>query len=520
MACRYVPSAVSAQQFQKRRSILGATCPPDKIQTKGGSKPIDSDRTLLETTSSVLRQGDTCCRIETADRLSVIVDAADYFGILHEVMQKAQHSVIMVGWEFDTRVSLDPRKTRMDAPFKLGKFLNWLVRRRPDLRIYLLQWDVGLLSTLGRGSTPLRLTDWLIGRRIRLKLDHAHASGAAHHQKIIVIDDALAFCGGIDATAERWDTSGHADDNPLRVRPTSKRPYQPWHDASIVVDGDVARALGELVRTRWSHATGETIPPPPAVAPIWPEALEPMLTQAEVAISRTAAAYATREAVHEIEALYLAAIATAKHALYIESQYFASRTLAEAIAARLKEPDGPEFVVVNPHSVKGWLEEKAMGAARAQLLDLVRQADTQGRFRLYTPVSKGGTDIYVHAKIVIMDDTLMRVGSSNLNNRSMGFDTECDLSVEAKPDETDLRSKISDLRTELLAEHLDVAPHTVEQAITAANGSLIGAIEALRGNGRSLVPFEPPDFSDVTDMVLKENDLLDPERRTGWWPWS
>ncbi len=356
-------------------------------------KHIAFESKLLETTSPVLRPSDTCWRIETADRLSVIVDAADYFGMLHEVMQKAQHTVIMVGWEFDTRVSLDPRKARVDAPYKLGKFLSWLVRRRPNLNIYLLQWDVGLLSTLGRGSTPLRLTDWLIGSRIRLKLDHAHASGAAHHQKIIVIDDVLAFCGGIDATAERWDTSEHADDNPLRIRPTSKRPYQPWHDASVAVDGNAARALGDLVRRRWTHATGETIPPPPAVEQLWPEALEPMLTQAEVAISRTSAAYATREAVHEIEALYLAVIASTKRALYIESQYFASRTLAEAIAERLKEPDGPEFVVINPHSVKGWLEEKAMGAARAQLLDLVRQADTQGRFRLYTPVSKGGTDI-------------------------------------------------------------------------------------------------------------------------------
>lgn len=470
----------------------------------------------------VLRRGDTCWRIETAHRLSVIVDAADYFTVLREAMQKAQHSVIMIGWEFDTRIDLDPRSNQDDVPKKMGRFLNWLVRRRPDLNIHLLQWDVGLLWTLGRGSTPLRLADWLIGRKIRLKLDHAHPSGAVHHQKIIVIDDSLAFCGGIDATAKRWDTSDHADDSPYRISPTLKRAYGPWHDAAIAVDGDAAKALGDLARTRWEHATGEKIPPSPPVPPLWPEVFEPMLTDVAVGISRTAAAYAGRKAVNEIEALYLAIIAATRRTLYIESQYFASRTMAEAIAARLGEPKGPEFVVINPESSQGWLEEKAMGSARARLLESVRKADIHDRFRLYTPVTQSGAPIYVHAKIVIMDDTLLRVGSSNLNNRSMGLDTECDLSIEATPgtrDEEQLRKKIVGLCHTLVAEHLEVDPKAVEQAANAAGGSLIGAIEALRGGGRSLVPFEPPDFGVLADDVLRENDLLDPERPAGRWPW-
>lgn len=200
---------------------------------------------------SLLRPGDTCWRIETADRFAVIVDAADYFAILREVMQEAQHSIIMIGWQFDTRISLDPLGHDRGVPDRLGDFLNWLVERRPGLGISLLQWDVGLFGTLGRGSTPLRLANWFLGRKIRLKLDHAHPPGSAHHQKIIVIDDVLSFCGGIDATADRWDTHDHPDESPYRVRPTSKRPYDPWHDATVAVGGDAARALGELVRTRW-----------------------------------------------------------------------------------------------------------------------------------------------------------------------------------------------------------------------------------------------------------------------------
>lgn len=474
----------------------------------------------MTSTPPILRPGETCWRIETADRMGVIVDAADYFIALREALKKAQHSVIMIGWEFDTRIALDPRISGGAEPNRFGSFLSWLVRRRPDLRIHLLQWDVGLVSILGRGSTPLRLADWIIGRKIRLKLDNAHPSGAAHHQKIIVIDDALAFCGGIDATADRWDTPEHADDSPFRKRPTSKRPYGPWHDATTAVDGAAARALGELARTRWQHATGEKIPPPPAVAPLWPDSVEPFLKGARVAISRTAPAYDGRAAIHEIEALYHAIIAGARRTLYIESQYFASRSLAEAIAARLTEPNGPEIVVINPKVADGWLEEMAMGSARARLLDIVTRADVYGRFRLYTPVTRQGTPIYVHAKIVIMDDMLLRVGSSNLNNRSLGFDTECDLSVEVTPGmtgEEDDRTKISGLRAALVAEHLGVKASKVMAAMDAANRSLIAAIEALRGHGRSLVPFVAPEFGAVEDAVLGENDLLDPERPAHRW---
>lgn len=474
----------------------------------------------MDDSNPLLRPGDTCWRTQTADRLAVIVDAADYFAILREVMQKAQHSVIMIGWEFDTRISLDPREDRGEVPDRLGDFLGWLVRRRPGLDIRLLQWDVGLLSTLWRGSTPLRLADWLLGGKIRLKLDRAHPFGAAHHQKIIVIDDVLAFCGGIDATADRWDTKDHADDSPYRIRPTTKRPYGPWHDATVAVGGNAAGALGELVRTRWEYATGETMTPPPAVQPIWPHRLDPWLRDTEVAISRTMPAYAGREEVHEIESLYLAVIAATRRTLYIESQYFASRLLAEAMAARLSEPDGPEIVVVNPETAQGWLEEKAMGSARARLLESVRKADLHGRFKIYTPVTQGGAPIYVHAKIILMDDRLMRVGSSNLNNRSLGFDTECDLSIEARSGmsgEADIRSRITQLRTTLLAEHLGAQPQAVEDAVDVADGSLIRAIEALRGGGRTLVPFAAPEFGAAEDAVLRENDLLDPERPARRW---
>jgi phospholipase D1/2 len=264
------------------------------------------------------------------------------------------------------------------------------------------------------------------------------------------------------------------------------------------------------------------------VEPHWPEGLEPLAEHVPVAISRTMPEYDGRKAVHEIEALYLAVIEATERTLYIESQYFASRKVAEAMAARLAEPDGPEFVVVNPESADGWLEEEVMGSSRARLLRLIERADVHDRFRLYTPVTEGGEDIYVHAKVLVMDDRLLRVGSSNLNNRSMGFDTECDLSMEAGADEKELRTRILHLRHDLMAEHLGVAIEAVEDAVHAADGSLIQAIETLRSEGRSLVPFEPPELNELEEEVLAENELLDPERPSRrsralrlsrWLPW-
>lgn len=486
--------------------------PPERPRdrTAEGADPIGAG-------SAVLRPGHTCWRIERADRLAVIVDAAPYFATLREAVRQARHSVIMIGWEFDTRISLDPRRADGPVPHRLGRFLSWAVRQNPHLNICLLEWDTGMVRALGRGTTPLRIADWIGGRRIRLKLDHAHPAGAAHHQKIVVVDDALAFCGGIDTTADRWDTREHLDDHPLRRRPTTGRRYGPWHDATIAVDGAAARALGELARSRWKRATGEDLPLPPMVPPRWPKDLVPTFEDVDVAISRTAPEYGGRDPVHEIEALYLAIIATTRRHLYIESQYFASRRIAEAIAVRLREAGGPEFVVVNPETADGWLEEEVMGSSRARLLRMIGEADREGRFRMYTPVAQGGTAIYVHAKVVIMDDRLLRVGSSNLNNRSLGLDTECDLSIEARPGDKDLRRRIVSLRDDLLAEHLGVEPRAVTAAITAAEGSLIGAIETLRGTGRSLVPFHPPELNAVEDKVLGESDLLDPERPAHRW---
>ncbi len=466
--------------------------------------------------SGILRPGRTCWRIEPAGRLALIVDAADYFKAVKEAILAARHSVYLIGWDFDTRIKFEPDGKTLEGPNKLGPFLRWIDRNRPGVEVHVLKWDLGIVLALGRGTTPIAVLDWMTSERIHFRLDSAHPPGAAHHQKVVVIDDRLAFCGGIDMTADRWDTREHRDRDPRRRRPSGWR-YDPWHDAATLVDGDVARALGELARGRWERAGGKPLQPPPDCDPIWPASIRPDLTDVEVGIARTIPEYGDTKPAHEIEALHLDAIAAAERTIYCESQYFACRRIAEAMAKRLREADGPEIVVVNPRSADGWLEAATMDSARHRLLGLVRKADRHGRFRIYTPVTQKGAPIYVHAKVMVVDDRLLRVGSSNLNNRSMGFDSECDLIIEAVPRRRGapaLRKRITAMRDDLLAEHLGTtAKHFA--AKLGETGSLVATIEALRGSGRTLVPYESDAPGPIED-ALAESDLVDPERPPDW----
>lgn len=459
--------------------------------------------------ADLLRAGDNCWRVERAAKASVIVDAADYFDVARSAMIAAKQRIMLIGWDFDARIQLQGTDKPTEGPLNLGDFLLWLVERNPDLQIYLLRWDVGALKALFRGSTVVALAKWMWHRQIHTRLDGAHPTGSSHHQKIVVIDDCFAFCGGIDMTGDRWDTREHRDDEPDRVKPNGK-PYEPWHDATTALEGPVAAALGELARMRWKHACGQELAPIEGASDCWPDGLDVHFTNVEIAISRSSPPHDEREAVVEIERLYLDLIAGARRHIYAESQYFASRRIAEAIGKRLKEPDGPEIVLINPLSADGWLEPIAMDTARARLFEALRRIDAHGRLRLYHPYTAGGQPIYVHAKILVVDDRVLRVGSSNMNNRSLRLDTECDVTIDAaRAENADLCDAIRAIRDGLIGEHLGADPAEVSRRMDAS-GSLIATIEALRGEGRSLRPYEVPDLNEV-EKWLADNEVLDPE---------
>ncbi|MFP5372729.1 MAG: phospholipase, partial [Actinomycetes bacterium] len=277
----------------------------------------------------LLIPGETCWRIERATRFAIFVDAAGYFATLKRAVLRAERRVLFIGWDFDPRIRLDPLDGGRPEGDRLGAVLEKAVKDNPQLEIGVLQWDLGMLRALGRGLKPIVLLDRRTPDRLTFTIDTHHPVGGAHHQKIVVIDDCLAFAGGIDVTADRWDTSDHADRNPHRRRPTAGRPdgrpAGPWHDVTSIMDGPAARAVAELARERWESGTGERLEPLGEERECWPEDVEPLLTDVDVAISRTRPEHGGTSLVHEIELLWLAVVAGARRSVYIESQYFANR---------------------------------------------------------------------------------------------------------------------------------------------------------------------------------------------------
>ncbi|HET9429195.1 MAG TPA: phospholipase D-like domain-containing protein [Allosphingosinicella sp.] len=457
--------------------------------------------------ASIIQPGHNCWRVEKADRLAFIVDAADYYEHIASAMERARSSIFIAGWDFDTRISLSPTEDGGGEP--LGHFLLRLVRSQPGLVIRILKWNVGAFKQFLKAKAVYWLFHWWRARRIDFRFDAAHPFGCSHHQKIVVIDECLAACGGIDITAGRWDTPRHVGQDRRRVGADGK-PCMPWHDATMLMCGDVALALHDLVSARWKVVTKEEVKPREDCEPIWPPALATTFEAVEVAISRTRAAYKDLSEIRESEAMYIDMIAAAQDYIYLENQYFTSGKIAAAIATRVAEPDPPEIVLIMPRTADGWLEQKAMDGARAKLVQAIRRKDHRKRFRIYVPVTEDGQDIYVHAKVSIVDGRLLRVGSSNLNNRSMGLDSECDIILDAaRAANAHCRAGIEEIRLRLLAEHLGCSIEDYEDAESRA-GSMIAAIEEMLGTGKTLDPLEVEEPG-VVEEFIADNELLDPE---------
>ncbi|MEN3293319.1 MAG: phospholipase [Burkholderiales bacterium] len=474
---------------------------------------------ILESTSAssgLLRPGRNCWRIEHAHRFSLLIDADAYFRAVRAALCSARHSIYILSWDIDSRTRLVPEGADDGYPESLGDFLHEVVASHPELHAYVLNWDFAMLYALEREWLPVYKLDWRTHRRLAFRMDGRHPIGASQHQKVVVVDDAVAFVGGLDLTRSRWDTPEHACDQPLRRNPDGTK-YTPFHDVQALVDGDAARALGELARARWQRATGQKLTAynPPAHDP-WPDRVTPDVREVDVAIARTEPAYEGSGGVHEVRQLHLDAIAAARRHLFFENQYFTSGMIGNALSARLAEAEGPEVVVVSPLTQSGWLEDVTMGVLRARLHRRLRSADQYNRYRLCCPHLPELSDgcLNVHSKVFSVDDELFSVGSANLSSRSMAFDTECNIAIEAHGSEEEkirMRRAIARLRNRLLAEHLDTTPEAVDAEMRRHNQSLHGTIDALQKQGRTLQAIEPI-VSPELDALVPDQTLLDPER--------
>lgn len=464
--------------------------------------------------TDLFRPGDNAWVVVRDTRAKVFVDGRDYFAALVPALEQAEHTIYVAAWMLNAGTWLRPEADER-ARVPLERFLRGLLRRKRHLRIYVLVWDPTASAGLGQAFRPIFLPDWRPTPRFRFRYDDRVPLGGSHHQKFVVVDDALAFCGGIDLTEGRWDTPEHRATDPRRADAEGTA-HGPFHDTQVQVEGEAARALGRLFRERWQRCTRRRLREPPRVTRPWPSAPPGSgheLPAARLAFARTDAV--GEPTVRENQALWRDAVAAARRLVYVENQYLTSREVGAALAQRLLEPDGPEVVIIGPRRPAGWLEEVTVGLLRWRVVDMLRAADLHGRLRLYYPMASIAEDVatYVHAKLLIVDDRLVRVGSANLARRSLALDSELDAALIV-PDEPEARGRVTALLHALVAEHLATTPDAVAAAIERA-GSVGGAIEALRSGDHTLVALERGPGREDRELAQDGDVLLDPDEPVG-----
>jgi phosphatidylserine/phosphatidylglycerophosphate/cardiolipin synthase-like enzyme/uncharacterized membrane protein YdjX (TVP38/TMEM64 family) len=490
-----------------------------------------SHRRAASSGAPIVQAGRNCWKVDRANQFSCIQDAADYFKLVREALLAARRTVFILGWDIFANVDLLPAAAApegpipagpkgpalREAPTALDELLAFIVRRRPQLRCYILIWDYAALYTLERDPWSRWKLGWRTHRRVRFGFDDRHPVGGSHHQKVVVVDDSLAFCGGIDLTSHRWDTCAHRVTEPARVN-ANGTPYAPYHDVQAMISGPAAASLGVLARDRWRALGEERLPP---VAPLsdglWLETVRPDLTDVDLAIARTIPGSDAQPAIRECETLFLDSIAAATRSIYLESQYVTNDDLAAALCTRLREPHGPEVVIVSPAECHGWLEQTTMGAFRYSVFRQLIAADIHTRLRLVYPSASRAKHVptFVHSKVMIVDDTLVRIGSANFSRRSMGVDTECDVAVDVTG-RTDARAGVRRIRDRLLAEHLGLATDAVSQDIDRA-GSLRAFIDSRQFAERTLVRIDiPPE--EETEPSDAARLIADPEEPIAFGP--
>ena len=460
--------------------------------------------------------------METAPRAAIFIDMADYFKAAKEAMSGARRSVYLLNWAFEADTVFDPQPG-CESPDsdRFGRFLKALAESNHDLDVRVLCWRSSLPIAATQNFFPIADRVTFRHSRVRFVLDGKLPLGACHHQKMIIVDDALAFCGGGDIGRDRWDTDLHLDNDARREKtPADNKCFDSRHEMMALVDGPPAKSLGELFRARWERATGEIMAPAEDLDPdAWPEKVGAGFQNVAVGLSRTIAGWRRYRPVRESEALSFASIAVAKHCIYLENQYFTSPIVAEALSARLEEPGGPEVVLVSTEHSPSYFDQITMDRTRSAFIARLQRSDKFSRLRVYSPVTTLGRTIIVHAKLAIIDDRLLRIGSSNMNNRSSGFDTECDLSIEAADGDVATASAITGVRHRLVSHWFGCPQDLVEKTV-ASEGGLGRAIEALRAQGLCrLRPIEAKPLGPFATFIATFHlgDPINPS--DSWRPW-
>jgi len=443
----------------------------------------------------ILKIGDNCWKISPVTTSGLLVDGRDYYRAFYQAARQAKRYIAISGWQFDSNVALlrgaDAQAAGEEA--SLLSFLNGLCEKKPELRVFILAWDFSFVYGFDREWFLHWYVHWMTHESLKFSFDRAAVYDGSHHQKFVVIDGKIAFVGGLDLCSSRWDERDHRVENPLRVN-SDGSPYRSFHDLQSYHVGPVARELARLFKARWKIANGEDpeLPAEPADGRTELTPTLPLGAQ-RVAISRThhCAVCGGDKTFREIRQLFLDAIDAAEHLIYIENQYFSSEALYKGLLHRMaNQKRSPlEIVLMIAKDAEGLLEQLSIGIAQNRIVRGLQQAarDNGHHLGIYYPasVAADGTELptYIHSKCLLVDDRFLTVGSANMNNRSMGYDTELNVSWEAKRDDSELAHSIANVRVDLLAEHSGQSDDQARQALSRIEG-LVEHLSQL-ANGKS-----------------------------------
>lgn len=367
-------------------------------------------------------------RKSSSEQWELIWEAGPYYERVADALEHANSYAIFVGWQLDSRLQLT---TKRREGFK--SFLLRLCNQRPDFHIYFLVWDHAYFYALEREL----MQGWVwdnVHERIHFIFDNRHPYGGAHHEKMVIIDGEIAFVGGIDICNDRWDTPAHLYYDPRRSLKHDHEEHFPYHDMSVMVKGEVAADLVEYIGERWRCLSTIQFPERPR------QALGEGLGRHSLLVSRTKASVDVEHPliVRETEFLFRDMIRTTEREIIIEQQYYWSKTMNDELIALMERQAGKglRIFLVVPPGCRGSAAFRMMGIYQTRLIDQLAEIARKTGTRLLVGCpysrSKDGSDhkpIYVHSKLLVVDDRFVAVGSANFNNRGFRVDTELTLTL-------------------------------------------------------------------------------------------
>jgi phosphatidylserine/phosphatidylglycerophosphate/cardiolipin synthase-like enzyme len=365
------------------------------------------------------------------NRLEVLIDGAGMFTALAEAIRGAQRSIWVAGWHIAPHFEL----ARGERDGSIGALLAQAAERT-DVRVLVWAGAPVPLFHPTRAEVAAAVGELTRATRIRCESDPREHPFHCHHEKVVVIDGTTAFVGGIDITdfaGDRYDTTGH----PARWR-------LGWHDVATRLHGPVVADVAAHYALRWRELTGERLDPPEAPEPAGPHTVQVVRTVAEGMYDQIP------NGDFRILESYVRAIRGAERFIYLENQFLWAPEITALLAGKLREPPSDDFrvVILLPTRANNGQDDTLGQVA------VLEDADRDGRLLVATLRSLTGTRddrLYVHAKVGIVDDRWLTVGSANLNAHSLLNDTEMNVVC-------DDRELARGTRIRLWAEHLGLDP--------------------------------------------------------------